>query len=177
MRTQRAFLASVYVACTALFCLGLPVLALAQPSAADSAGRVPIDVVEVVSGGNWEQGTARGFWRVLTVMVPDALSGTSPRCEVLVQWIGSRTSAAPYEIIAFAPLTQFNALGLSSASVALETEGERVGRVVVTGEDSNHVLTLMAFQVRSPGFVVTMPLDDPVSLENARSAEAKRVGE
>jgi hypothetical protein len=175
MRTQRVSAAGALSLCLAVLSVALSSRTLALTSSADRAARVPIDVVEVVSGGNWDQGAARGFWRVVAIMVPDPTSSSIPHCEVFVQWVGSRTPGAPFEIIAAAPLTQFNALGLASASVTLESESDQAGRIVVTGEGHDRLLTLLAFVVRSPGDVALVSIDDTVAAAPGRSAEAAKV--
>lgn len=169
---QRVFAAGVPVLFLVAACVAVSGSATAQPSPAERAARVPIDVVEVVSGSNWERGSARGFWRVVTIMVPSTPPANSPHCEVFMQWIGSRTPGAPFEILAASPLVAFNALQLPSASVGLDIEGNREPRVAVTGEDRDGVLTILTFVVQSPGEVVFVPADDTMATLNGRSGGA-----
>jgi hypothetical protein len=177
MRTQRVFAAGALSLSLAVLCVAVSSRTVALASSADRAARVPIDVVEVVSGGNWDQGAARGFWRVVAIMVPDPTISAVPHCEVFVQWVGSRAPGAPFEILAAAPLTQFNALGLTSASVTLESEGGQGGRIVVTGEGQDRLVTLLAFVVRSPGDVALVSIDDAGAAVPGRSAQAARLPE
>jgi hypothetical protein len=183
MRTQWVLPVGVVLVCLAMAGGVLPGSATAQPSSVDRAARVPIDVVEVVSGGNWVQGAARGFWRVVTVMVPNTVSSPDsttvspivPHCEVFVQWIGSRTPGAPFEILSASPLTAFNTLELPAASVSLESDSNQGARVVVTGESTDGLLTMLTFFVKSPGEVALVPVEGPLSPANGRSAQAANV--
>lgn len=173
--SQRAFAIVTVALNLVLACCVASQPATAQSLSLDRAARVPLDVVEVVSGGNWEQGSARGFWRVVTIMVPNVTPGASACSAVFVQWIGSRTHGAPFEILAASPLLQFNALEFPSASVAMENESEQGGRIVVTGEGPDRVLTLLTFQINLPGDVVFLPAEDGGAAVNGRAATATKI--
>jgi hypothetical protein len=175
MRIKRVVATGVLAVCLAVAGGLLQGSATAQASSEDRAARVPIDVVEVVSGGNWDQGAARGFWRVVTIMVPKTVSPAVPHCEVFVQWIGSRTPGVPFEILTASPLTAFNTLELPAASVSLESDGNHGARVVVTGESTDGLLTMLTFFVKSPGEVALVPVEGPLSHANGRSAQAANV--
>jgi hypothetical protein len=123
------------------------VSAKAAPLGAERAEAVPMDVVEVVSGGSWADGSSSGFWRTVTVMT----SRPTEASEIYVQWVGSRRPTAPLEILTSSPLREFNELHLSSSSVALDSETEGQVRIVVTGEDASKLPIAMTFIAGLPG--------------------------
>jgi hypothetical protein len=127
--------------------------AMSATFGAESSVRVPIEIVEVVSGGSWVSGTQSGFWRTVTVMV----SRPNDSSEVYLQWVGSRSPTAPLEIIASAPLREFNDLHLPSSSVALDSDMDGEARIVVTGETEGRQPTAMTFIARLPGQLEFVP--------------------
>jgi len=101
----------------------------AAPPPAAVAATVPTDVVEVVTGGSWTEGTANGYFRTVTIEVP---SGDKIHAEVFIQWVGTRSVNAPVELIASRAVAEFNDEQHSAASVALETEIDGEVRIEIT---------------------------------------------
>ncbi len=139
--------AMITLALAAAFHLSMVTSAQAETDGLGIASRLPVEVLEVVSGGSWSEGTASGSYRTVTVQS----AGNADSAEVYLQWIGSRTAASPLQIISSLPLREFNAQKLGSASVNLETEEEGVARISISAQDGSGKTSTVMFVARLPG--------------------------
>jgi hypothetical protein len=126
--------------------LGEPGWATAQ-SAPSIASQMPVEVLEVVSGGTWSEGSASGSYRTISVQS----ASNAEISEVYVQWIGSRTASSPMQIISSIPLREFNEKKLGSASVSLESENDGEARIGIAAQDTEGHPSMTTFSARMPG--------------------------
>jgi hypothetical protein len=144
----------------------LATASLAQsPAALDlDASRIvatlPVEVVEIASGGSWISGQSSGTYRTVTLLIsqPEEVS------QVYLQWIGSRTPAAPLQIIASVPLREFNMLKLSSASIVLDAEIEGQAKITITGPDAETgPPQTVVFLATDPGLYQPLSVPPPLA--------------
>jgi hypothetical protein len=125
-----------------------------QPPVSAVAATVPIEVTEVVTGGNWVDGAARGVFRTVTVVTHDG----GETAAVYLQWIGSRSPAGHTSIISNVPFREFNDQRLASASITLEADVDGAARIVIAGQDANATPTvLLTVIVSKPGEYQIVP--------------------
>lgn len=129
--------------------------AAAEPQGPGSiASAVPVEVAEVVSGGNWIDGAASGLFRTVTIQGV----GPAETVQVYLQWVGSRSPVAPIEVISSLALREFNELQLASASVTLEGDDDGLARIVITGQDTDARATApITFLASLPGVYKVVP--------------------
>ena len=92
--------------------------ALAASPADVAAGLAP-QVVNVVSGGAWDDGGKKGYYRAVLIAPADAGSGA----QIFVQWIQAAGASAPAQpIVAVAPIKEYNDMKLVDATLTMDTE-------------------------------------------------------
>jgi hypothetical protein len=136
--------------------LSLAVITLnAAPAAADAktaeklAIQVPADIVEVQSIGTWTQDKQAGIYRTVTI-----ISGTDKdyAARVFVQWLAIKGDSGRAEIVATAPLVEFNNQRMPMAAVTLDAETDNEASIVVAAQDSDTQRdTVMMFKATKPG--------------------------
>ncbi len=127
----------------------------ASPAAADAksaerlATQVPADIVEVQSIGTWTQDKQAGIYRTVTI-----ISGIDREyaARVFVQWLAIKGDSGRAEIVATAPLVEFNNQRMPMAAVTLDAEHDNEATIVVAAQDSDSQRdTLMMFKATRPG--------------------------
>lgn len=121
--------------------------ALAQTEGLGIASQLPPEVLEVVAGGTWSEGSATGMFRTVTVQS----EARTDIAEVYLQWVGTRTATSSTQIISSVPLREFNQKKLGSASVNLETETDGEAHIVIAAQDSEGHPSMVTFIARMPG--------------------------
>ncbi len=94
----------------------LPALAAAP---ADVAAAVSPQIVQVVSGGNWEDGGKKGYYRAVLVAPADASSGA----QIYVQWMTAADASGGLPTISMAaPIKEVTDLKVVDAVLSMEYE-------------------------------------------------------
>ena len=125
----------------------------AQPEGLGVASQLPVEVLEVVTGGTWSEGSASGSYRTVTVQN----SANPDVAEVYLQWIGTRSATSPLLIISSVPLREFNEKKLGSASVSLDQETEGSALIGIAAQDSEGKPAVMTFVAKLPGRYELLP--------------------
>lgn len=128
-------------------------VAWAQPEGLGVASQLPVEVLEVVTGGTWSEGSASGAYRTVTVQN----SANPDIAEVYLQWIGTRTATSPLQIISSVPLREFNDKKLGSSSVSLETGIDGSAHIGIAAEDNEGNPAIMTFEAHMPGHYELLP--------------------
>ena len=101
---------------TALMLAGVPALA-ASPSEV-AAGLAP-EVVQVVSGGIWDDGGKTGGYRAVLI----GASGAGAKgAELYLEWVAAGKDGAPPTIVNTSPIKEVNDLKLADALLSMEFE-------------------------------------------------------
>ena len=87
-------------------------------SAADVAAGLSSQIVEVVSGGAWEDGGKKGYYRAVLVAPADAGSGA----QIFMQWMQAAGAGTVPSIVAVAPIKEYNDQKLVDATINADTE-------------------------------------------------------
>jgi hypothetical protein len=127
----------------------------AAPAAAEAkyaeklATQVPADIIEVQSIGTWTQDKQAGIYRTITI-----ISGADKEyaARVFVQWLAIKGDSGRAEIVATAPLVEFNNQRMPMATVTIDAETDNEASIVVAAQDTDtHRDTLMMFKATKPG--------------------------
>jgi hypothetical protein len=143
-----AFLAGALLSVTALSVDSGPAMAEAR-QAEKFAAQVPADVIEVQSIGTWTQDKQAGIYRTVTI-----ISGADKEyaARVFVQWLAIKGDSGRAEIVATAPLVEFNNQRMPMATVTIDADTDNEASIVVTAQDSDtHRDTVMMFKATKPG--------------------------
>jgi hypothetical protein len=125
------------------------------PAFADSkfaeklATQVPADVVEIQSFGTWTKDTQAGIYRTVTI-----ISGADKdyAARVFVQWLAIKGDSGRAELVATAPLVEFNNQRMPMATVTIEADIDNEASIVVAAQDNDtHRDTVMMFKATKPG--------------------------
>jgi hypothetical protein len=147
-------LAPVHVVTATL--LGLASISLpAAPAAAEAklaeklATQVPADIIEVQSIGTWTQDKRAGIYRTVTI-----ISGADKEyaARVFVQWLAIKGDSGRAELVATAPLVEFNNQRMPMATVTIDAETDNETSIVVSAHDNDTQRdTVMMFKATKPG--------------------------
>jgi hypothetical protein len=86
---------------------------------ADIAAAVAPQIVQVVSGGNWEDGGKKGYYRAVLIAPPDANSGV----QIFLQWMTAADPAGAKPAISVAtPVKEVSDLKVVDAVLSMEYE-------------------------------------------------------
>jgi hypothetical protein len=130
-------------------------LLTSSPAAADAklaeklATQVPADIIEVQSIGTWTQEKQAGIYRTVTI-----ISGTDKEyaARVFVQWLAIKGESGRAEIVATAPLVEFNNQRMPMAAVTIDADTDNEASIVVSAQDSDTQRdTMMMFKATKPG--------------------------
>jgi hypothetical protein len=139
------------VACWAL----ATVTVASAPALADGkfaeklASQVPADIVEVQTVGAWTQDKQAGIYRTVTI-----ISGADKEyaARVFVQWLAIKGDSGRAEIVATAPLVEFNNQRMPMATVTIEADLDNEASIVVAAHDNDTQRdTVMMFKATKPG--------------------------
>jgi hypothetical protein len=113
------------------------------------ATQVPADIVEVQSVGTWTQDKQAGIYRTVTI-----ISGADQEyaARVFVQWLAIKGDSGRAEIVATAPLVEFNNQRMPMAAVTIEADIDNEASIVVAAHDNDTQRdTVMMFKATKPG--------------------------
>jgi hypothetical protein len=113
------------------------------------AAQVPADIIEVQSIGTWTQDKQTGIYRTVTI-----ISGTDKEyaARVFVQWLAIKGDTGRAELVATAPLAEFNNQRMPMATVSIDAETDNEAAIVVAAQDhETRRDTLMMFKATKPG--------------------------
>jgi hypothetical protein len=113
------------------------------------ATQVPADVIEVQSIGTWTQDKQAGIYRTVTI-----ISGADKEyaARVFVQWLAIKGDSGRAEIVATAPLAEFNNQRMPMATVTIDADTDNEASIVVAAQDhESQRETLMLFKATKPG--------------------------
>jgi hypothetical protein len=150
-RVQTLVLPLVQLIAAALIGLSLgSVPAAAEAKFAEKlATQLSADIVEVQSVGTWTQDRHAGIYRTVTI-----ISGVDKEyaARVYVQWLAIKGDSGRAEIVATAPLVEFNSQRMPMAAVSIEAEADNEASIVVTAHDNDSQRdTVMMFKATKPG--------------------------
>ena len=86
-------------------------------SPADIAAALAPEVVQVVSGGVWEDGGKKGGYRAVLV-APEGASGA----QLYLEWLAAGTGGAAPSLVISSPIKEVNDLKLPDATLNMESE-------------------------------------------------------
>lgn len=127
----------------------------AGPAAAEAkfaeklATQVPADIIEVQSIGTWTQDKQAGIYRTVTI-----ISGADKEyaARVFVQWLAIKGDSGRAELVATAPLAEFNNQRMPMATVTIDADTDNEATIVVAAQDNEtHRDTVMMFKATKPG--------------------------
>jgi|EndMetStandDraft_9_1072997.scaffolds.fasta_scaffold11739_3 hypothetical protein len=143
--------------------LALGVFAATPGSAQDaakSAGQVPTDVSEVVSGGNWSEGDSSGVFRAVVVTNTD---GQVSQARVIVQMLTFEKGNPLPKIAKTIPVKEVEERKLPNAFLAMDVENDNELTLIITSYDAEKDQdTSMMVKFNSSGKyeIVTAAKDD-----------------
>lgn len=148
-----------------LLVLASPLPASAQgpaPPAAEAAAppgseapAVPLGVVEVVTGGNWAEGSRSGVYRA--VVVQGGREGART-VSVHLQWISENEDGDAVAITASLPIRELQGVIVPSASVSLDSDvANDVQLTIAAPEAADPAARLIVVRAAGPGRYVVVP--------------------
>jgi hypothetical protein len=151
----------VRVLASAAVLLGI-MLAVPTPAQAQStdqmAMKVPLDVIEVVSGGEWTHDGASGAYRALVLL---GQVGDAVQSSVYVQWIGTKGANGTLAIIRSVVIRDVNVRKFTTANVVIEGDTPNEATVIVTGVDpKTEQPVVLAYKATRPGMVEAIELPE-----------------
>lgn len=127
-------------------------------SPADPAHMVaatPPGLVEVATSGAWQHGSHLGTYRALVIQ-----SGPDDRraASVFVQWLAASDDGELASIASSVAIAEFNALGIASASISLDTVVDNEADLTISApEAANPAHRQMHVKATLPGHYIVMP--------------------
>jgi hypothetical protein len=112
--------------------IGLSAPAIAQ-DALKTAGQVPTDVSEVVSGGNWSEGDNSGVFRAIVVTNTD---GQASQARVVVQMLTFEKGSPLPKIAKTIPVKEVEEKKLPNAFLAMDVENDNELTLIITSYDA-----------------------------------------
>jgi hypothetical protein len=112
--------------------MGLCLPAAAQ-DALKTAGQVPTDVSEVVSGGNWSEGDSNGVFRAVVVTNTE---GQTSRARVIVQMLAFEKGGALPKVAKTIPVKEVEEKKLPNAFLAMDVENDNELTLIITSYDA-----------------------------------------
>ena len=101
-------------------------------SPADIAAGLAPEVVQVVSGGTWEDAGKKGGYRAVLV----APVGGGP-AQLFLEWLAAGAEGGPAALVATSPIKEINDLKMPDATLSSETEKKNEFTVFVEPNDPN----------------------------------------
>lgn len=148
-------------------CLLLSPLTAQRSAASDAtalAAAVPVEVSEVVTGGNWSEGASSGFYRAM-VIIPAARA----QAQVVVQLLAVDQDSDLPKVVKTVPIKEMAEQGYANAFLAMDAETENEMTLIVTAYDSGTDQdTSMHFKFDGKGGYQLQPAPD----EEAPAEEA-----
>ena len=130
------------------------------------ASQVPADIIEVQSIGTWTLDKQAGIYRTVTI-----ISGADKEyaARVFVQWLAIKGDSGRAEIVATAPLVEFNNQRMPMAAVTIDADTDNEASIVVAAQDSDtHRDTVMMFKATKPGkYSVVVSPANPAKVSGA----------
>lgn len=112
-------------------------LVAAMPAVAQdalkSAGAVPTDISEVVSGGNWSEGENSGVFRAMVVTNTD---GQVSQARVVVQMLAFQKGGAAPRIAKTITVKEIEDKKLPNAFLAMDVENDNELTLIITSYDA-----------------------------------------
>lgn len=151
-------------ALTTTFALSL-MLALAGPAAAaplapqDAAAAVPANVIQVVSGGTWEDGGKKGTYRAIMVAPASPAEGA----QIFLQWLAAGKDPGTVEVASVVALQKINDMKLPDAFLSMDFEKSNEVMLYVQPYDPA--------KESDQSFTVTATLPGKLSIEQGAAPE------
>ena len=136
------------------------------------AGNVPTEVSEVVSGGNWSRGDARGFFRAIAITKQ---TGDTTQAAVVVQLLAVDKAGAAPKVTKTVLIKEVAEKKLSSAFLAMNAETDNELTLIITSYDQEKDQeTALQLNLDSGGKyeIVTSATEEP-ALTDGGAAEEK----
>lgn len=149
-------------------------LAYAMPAAAQdaakSAGAVPTDVSEIVSGGNWSEGETSGVFRAVVVT---SSTGQSSQARVIVQMLAFEKANPLPKIVKSIPVKEVEDKKLPNAFLAMDVENDNELTLIITSYDAEKdqdTSMLVKFDGTGKYEIVTAPKEEAPPAEATKPA-------
>lgn len=146
-------------ACIVALLAGGTLPAYAEDVAAVAAA-LPIEVTEVVSGGNWTEGDASGVFRAITVTKPD---GETAQAHVIVQMLETDKTGNVLKVAKTISVKEVEEKKLTNASLAMDVENDNELTLIINSYDSEKdqdTSLLMKFDAKGKYAAVTAPKEE-----------------
>jgi hypothetical protein len=134
------------------------------------AAAVPIEVTEVVSGGNWTAGNATGVFRAITVTNHN---GETVQAHVIVQMLETDKTGKVLKIAKTIPVKEVEEKKLANAFLAMDVENDNELTVIITSYDSEKdqdTSLLVKFDATGNYAIVTAPKEEETTEPPADTA-------
>jgi hypothetical protein len=134
------------------------------------AASIPTEVPEVHTGGSWQDGSAQGVFRTITV-----LASKDNTAHVFIQWISLKADSPIPEIAKTVLIKEVSDKKLPNAFVTLEADKEGEATIVVASFDpATNKDVAVAFKATKPGsYAATkIPEYNPAGATGAAPAPA-----
>jgi hypothetical protein len=99
-------------------------------SPADIASGLAPEVLQVVSGGSWENAGKKGGYRAVLVA-----SSTGSDAELYIEWLAAGSNGQPPSLVMSLPVKEINDLKLPNATLNAEFEAANEYTVFVEADD------------------------------------------
>jgi hypothetical protein len=97
----------------------------------DLAAALAPQVLQVGSGGTWEDGGKKGYYRAVVIAPPDANVGS----QVFIQWMSAAEPAHPSAVVTAVPVKEINGAKLLDALLSMEFEKNNEFTVYIEPND------------------------------------------
>ena len=129
-----------------LLAVGIGPVSAASP--ADLAAGLALQIVQVVSGGNWDDGGKKGYYRAVLIAPADANSGA----QIFLQWVQAGKDQPVPTIAAMVPVKEVNDLHLIDATLNMEvTKANEVLLYVEPNDPSKDTMQSYSITATVPG--------------------------
>jgi hypothetical protein len=146
-------------ACIVALLVGGTLPAYAEDAPAVAAA-VPIEVTEVVSGGNWTEGETTGVFRAITVTKHN---GETVQAHVIVQMLEADKSGNVLKVAKTISVKEVEEKKLTNAFLAMDVENDNELTLVITSYDSEKdqdTSLLVKFDATGKYAIVTAPKEE-----------------
>jgi hypothetical protein len=116
-----------------VFALSVLASPVAAQDAAKSAGQIPTDVSEVVSGGNWSEGDNSGVFRAVVVT---NTNGQTSQARVVVQMLAFEKGNPLPKIAKTIAIKEVEEKKLPNAFLAMDVENDNELTLIITSYDA-----------------------------------------
>jgi hypothetical protein len=139
--------------------------------AAAVADKVPTEITEVVSGGNWSQGETTGTFRAIAVTKQN---GDATQANVIVQMLSSDKGSSVQKVVKSVAVKEVTERKLANAFLAMDVENDNELTLIITSYDSEKdqdASLLVKFDNTGKYEIVTAPKDQPAKTDQGGAAK------